>query len=117
MNASDLASGVLNMVSLSHSVVLREARRLLEAERFFPFNAMFAGLEPDDIGIDRDGVLVCKPLPVNGRISGGIKLEGSLMQMTLDDLSQRHLIPWLGRMGRLKALQEDLKALGVMRDD
>lgn len=90
---------------LTCSVVLYEAKRLADV--------MIEAPDPVDLEVDRDGVLVCKILPANGRISGGIKLEGSLMQQSLDDFSERHLVPWLGRMGRLKALQEDLKALGV----
>lgn len=92
------------MIELAYSLVLSEAKRLAGA---------MVGLDPADLEINRDDVLVCKVLPADGRISGGIRLGGPLMQLSLDDFSERHLVPWLMRMGRLKALQEDLKALGV----
>lgn len=91
---------------VSHQMVLLEVCALLQG--FIDKSC----LEVEDIVIDRDGVLLCRVLPAGGRISGGIRLSG-LTHLTLDDFSHCYLVPWLARMVRLKALQADLRALGV----
>lgn len=92
------------MNRLTNSVVMREVESLL-GDR---------GLVIDDFEIDRDGVLVCKPLPANGRISGGIRLSDSCWAaMSISEFSNRVLAAWTTRMARLKVLQADLRALGV----
>lgn len=91
---------------LSHELILQETALLLHC-------TPHGGLTIDDLEIDRDGMLTCKVLSVNGRIAGGINLTDSLMAMTLSEFSRRALVPWLMRMARLKSLQADLRALGV----
>lgn len=92
------------MNQLTNSVVVREVEFLL-GDR---------GLVIDDFEIVLGGVLVCKSLPGNGWISGGIRLSDSCSAaMSINEFSNRILAPWMTRMARLKALQEDLKALGV----
>lgn len=86
------------MIQLSEHVIMREVADLLGAT---------PGVMANDISVT-DGYVRCKDIP------GGIKLTDQVMQMSLNEFSAKLLAPWLGRMGRLKTLREDLKALGVV---
>lgn len=90
------------MIQLSERVVLREVADLLGATP--------GVVTVDDITV-ADGHVRCKDIP------GGVRLTDSVLQMSLNEFSNRLLVPWLGRMARLRLLREDLKALGVIKDD
>lgn len=89
------------MIQLSEHVIMREVADLLGAT---------SGVTVDDI-IIADGFVSCKGIP------GGIRMTDTVLRMSLDEFSSRLLVPWLTRMARLKLLREDLKALGVIKDD
>lgn len=85
------------MIFLFERIILREVADLLGAT---------PGVTADDI-IVVDGYVRCKD------VSGGILLTDQVMQMSIEEFSRKLLVPWLGRMGRLKVLRADLVELGV----
>lgn len=89
------------MIFLSERVILREVADVLGAT---------PGVAADDITV-ADSHVRCKDIP------GGIRLTDSVLQMSLNEFSNRLLVPWLTKMSRLRSLREDLKALGVVKDD
>ena len=83
---------------LTQRLVLAEAAQLLREGD--------PKLGADDLSFNGD-MLVCKGIP------GGLVLTDTAKQMSVDEFSRKLLVPFLARMTRLRALQEDLAALGM----